>query len=178
MSTAPAVAARGARSYRQSSTSNSASGSLATAGQGIFHANPELDRRVVSPAVTRANTYDAPFIPSDRTLPTPLSSLSTVSLQELEDAYVQFILYCNPTLSLDANTEDLRRAFRTVPKSDGKAFAITTLLALLKQFETGEIKTWTRLVTELGVERTPEQSAQKAQQYAVRLKVSTYFPFF
>lgn len=94
-----------------------------------------------------------------------------VSDETLDDAYVAFILYCNPSVSLDIDTTDLRKQFRSPPKSDGKTFNVFTLFKLIEKFESKEVKTWTKLAIELGVERTAESSAQKVQQYAVRLKV-------
>ncbi|KAJ8099428.1 ARS binding protein 2-domain-containing protein [Lipomyces tetrasporus] len=179
LSTASAVAVRGAKMYL--STSSSSSSSL-PGSQSIFHSNPDLDRRVS--AAVPAQPSHSSYTPQDRSLP-PIPTLDeTTPIGDIEDAYVQFILYCNPALQLDVDAADLRRAFRNVPKSDGKAFEVNRLLVLLRHFETGEIRTWTRLVTELGVERTPEQSAQKIQQYAVRLKrwmramhIDTFFEF-
>ena len=72
---------------------------------------------------------------------------------------------------MDCDTTELQRAFRLPPKSDGKTFNVFELFQLIAKLEQKEIKTWTKLAIELGVERTPDQSAQKVQQYAVRLKV-------
>ncbi|KAK9485599.1 ARS binding protein 2-domain-containing protein [Lipomyces starkeyi] len=174
-----AVAFRGARMYRSLSSTSASTG---PGSQSIFHANPELDRRVSAAIVPQLS--QSSYVPQDRSLP-PIPTLDErTPIGSIEDAFVQFILYCNPTLPLNLDTTELRRAFRNVPKSDGKAFEVNTLLALLRQFETGEIRTWTRLVTALGVERTPEQSTQKIQQYAVRLKrwmramhIDTFFEF-
>lgn len=110
------------------------------------------------------------FTPTDRSLPD-----RSVTDETLDDAYVAFILYCNPSVQLNCDTTELQKAFRQPPKSDGKTFNVHHLLQLIEKFEDREIKTWTRLATELGVERTADQSAQKVQQYAVRLKVS--FPY-
>ncbi|KAK9454079.1 ARS binding protein 2-domain-containing protein [Dipodascopsis uninucleata] len=112
------------------------------------------------------------YSPSDRELP-KISLVSNTAKDvegRLGDAYVQFILYCNPAIPLSIDTSELRRVFSMVPRSDGKAFQISRLLDLLRLFDYGEIKTWTQLVTDLGVQRQPDQSAQKIQQYAVRLK--------
>jgi ARS binding protein 2 len=64
------------------------------------------------------------------------------------------------------------------PRSDGKTFSTRVLFDLLKKFESKEIKTWTELALELGVEKPAVdkgQSSQKVQQYSVRLKVSLSF---
>ncbi|KAK9467196.1 ARS binding protein 2-domain-containing protein [Lipomyces arxii] len=164
MTTASAVAVRGAKIYMNSSNINAGSNA-----QSIFHSNPELDSRV-SAAIALQQPSSALYTPQDRSLPVVSSLSENTTADEIEDVYVQFILYCNPSIPTDVETADLRRAIHNVPKSDGKAFPITRLFELLRQFDIGEVKTWTRLVTELGVERTPEQSAQKVQQYAVRLK--------
>lgn len=91
-----------------------------------------------------------------------------------DDAYVNFIMYCNPTIPLDTDTNELRKVFRAPPKSDGKTFNTFTLFELIRKLEDKEIKTWAQLAIELGVEPPAfekKQSAQKVQQYAVRLKV-------
>ena len=89
-------------------------------------------------------------------------------------AYVAFVLYCNPGVPDDADSAELRRAFQTLPKSGGRAFDIFTLFTLVKKLERKELKTWAELTLALGVEPpdlTQGESAQKIQQYAVRLKV-------
>lgn len=96
-----------------------------------------------------------------------------VTRVNIEDAYVNFILHCNPAVSLETDTSVLREAFRTPPKSDGKTFDSFTLFSLIKQLEDKEIKTWAELAIKLGVtppDQNKNQSSQKIQQYAVRLK--------
>ncbi|ERF75908.1 hypothetical protein EPUS_01274 [Endocarpon pusillum Z07020] len=91
----------------------------------------------------------------------------------IDDAYVKFILYANPGVPRDVDTTELRRVFRAPPRSDGKSFSIYTLWQLIKKLENKELKTWSQLAIELGVEPPSTekgQSAQKIQQYAVRLK--------
>ncbi|KAL9614388.1 MAG: hypothetical protein Q9167_001118 [Letrouitia subvulpina] len=93
--------------------------------------------------------------------------------ESIDAAYVDFILYCNPSLPLDIDTTELKRCFRSPPMSDGKKFSPYTLFELISKLESKEIKTWTQLVIELGVEHpdaAKNQSTQKVQQYAVRLK--------
>ncbi len=100
-----------------------------------------------------------------------------VSDDTIDDAYVAFILYCNPIIPLDTDTVELRRQFRVPPKSDGKTFSIYTLFELIRRLEHKSLKTWAQLAIELGVEPPAlekGQSAQKVQQYAVRLKVRNY----
>lgn len=98
-----------------------------------------------------------------------------VNDETFDDAYVSFIMYCNPSIPLDTETAELRRIFRLPPKSDGKNFSTFTLFELIRKLELKEIKTWAQLALDLGVEPPSfdkGQSAQKVQQYAVRLKVS------
>ena len=92
----------------------------------------------------------------------------------IDDAYVQFIMYCNPYVPANVDTSELKKGFRSPPKSDGKTFSPYTLFGLISRLENKDIKTWTQLVMELGVEppdAAKNQSSQKVQQYAVRLKV-------
>jgi hypothetical protein len=94
--------------------------------------------------------------------------------ENLDDTYVNFIMFCNPTVALDTDTTELRKSFRAPPKSDGKAFNTFKLFELIRKLEEKEIKTWAQLAIDLGVEPPAldkGQSAQKVQQYAVRLKV-------
>ncbi|KAJ5623936.1 hypothetical protein N7510_000245 [Penicillium lagena] len=91
----------------------------------------------------------------------------------IDDAYVAFILYCNPNVPSSVDDTELRRAFRCPPRSDGKSFSVFTLFELIRKLDSGELKTWIQLATELGVEPPSiekKQSTQKVQQYAVRLK--------
>jgi hypothetical protein len=104
-----------------------------------------------------------------------------VNSASLDDAYVTFILYCNPGVPLDTDTAALREAFRTPPKSGGKVFSTFTLFELIRKLETKELKTWAELALRLGVEPPDQekgQSSQKIQQYAVRLKVNLPHQFW
>ena len=102
------------------------------------------------------------------------SVLKKLSNTTLEDHYVAFIFYCNPSLPSNLSTAELRRGFRSVPRTDGKSFETLTVFRLVGKLEKVEISTWIQLVTELGVE-PPDLakggSGQKLQQYGVRLKV-------
>lgn len=95
-----------------------------------------------------------------------------------DDAYVSFIFHCNPSVAADTDSTELRKVFRAPPKSDGKSFSTFTLYELIGKLERKELKTWAQLAIELGVEQPvieKGQSAQKVQQYAVRLKVRINF---
>ena len=108
---------------------------------------------------------------AQRTLPE-----KNVTDETLDDAYVQFLLYCNPSIPSDIDTAELKRGFRNPPRSDGKTFSVFALYELISRLLKEEIKSWTQLVTELGVELpdiSKNQSTQKLQQYGVRLKVSS-----
>ncbi|KAI4142232.1 MAG: hypothetical protein L6R39_005028 [Caloplaca ligustica] len=111
-----------------------------------------------------SSTQDTP----DRALPS-----IEVTDESIDQAYVDFILYCNPAVPADANPTELKKGFRAPPMSDGKKFSPFTLYGLIAKLESKDIKTWAQLVVELGVELpdpSKNQSAQKVQQYAVRLK--------
>ncbi|CAD6593920.1 MAG: hypothetical protein ASARMPRED_008224 [Alectoria sarmentosa] len=102
--------------------------------------------------------------------------LREVDDRSIDEAYIQFVLYCNPSIPADVDTSELKKGFRTPPKSDGKTFSPYILFGLISRLEAKDIKTWTQLVIELGVEppdAAKNQSSQKVQQYAVRLKVYT-----
>ena len=97
-----------------------------------------------------------------------------VTEQNLEEAYVQFILYCNPSIPMDTDATELKRGFQSPPRTDGKMFETYKLLGLIRRLDAQELETWSALVLELGVEPpdpAKEQSTQKIQQFAVRLKV-------
>ncbi|RGP61652.1 hypothetical protein FSPOR_9853 [Fusarium sporotrichioides] len=96
-----------------------------------------------------------------------------VSEHSVEDAYVDFILFCNPAVPLSTDTLCLREAFRNPPRSGGKSFSTFAIYELVRKFYEGDIRTWTELTTKLGVEPpdpNKEESAQKVAQYGVRLK--------
>lgn len=97
-----------------------------------------------------------------------------VTDETIDDAYVSFIMYCNPNVPATADSSELRRTFRAPPRSDGKSFSIFVLWELIRKLDRKELKTWIQLAIELGVEPPSlekKQSTQKVQQYAVRLKV-------
>ncbi|RMJ19546.1 hypothetical protein CDV36_000746 [Fusarium kuroshium] len=96
-----------------------------------------------------------------------------VTADTIEDAYVRFMLYCNPGISPSTPTITLREAFRNPPRSGGKTFSTFAVYELVRKFYDNEIRTWTELTTRLGVEPpdpSKEESAQKIAQYGVRLK--------
>ena len=118
-------------------------------------------------ATQMAISVESSSAQSDRVLPP-----REVTESSIEDSFVSFILYCNPLVGLDLSTIELRKGFRAPPRSDGKSFSTFNLFNLIKRLEEKELKTWTQLVIELGVEPPDlNQSTQKVQQYAVRLKV-------
>lgn len=109
------------------------------------------------------------YTPTDRSLPS-----RDVSDETIDAAYAAFILYCNPSFPASIGTSELTKAFRIPPKSDGKSFSTWSLFELLRKLDRGDIKTWTQLALDLGVEPPDTdkgQSTQKVQQYSVRLKV-------
>ncbi|KAF1961559.1 hypothetical protein CC80DRAFT_532156 [Byssothecium circinans] len=108
------------------------------------------------------------YVPTDRQAPS-----RDISDETIDNAFAAFILYCNPSFSTSTDTAELTRLFRTPPKSDGKAFSTWVLFELIRKFDAKEIKTWTQLALDLGVEPPDTdkgQSTQKVQQYSVRLK--------
>lgn len=121
----------------------------------------------------KGNNNNNGIVSAERVLPA-----IGVNDSSIDDAYVQFILYCNPSIPLDVDTAELRKVLRNPPKSDGKSFSTFRLFELISRLEINDIKTWTQLVIELGVEKpdaAKNQSSQKVQQYAVRLKVNILF---
>lgn len=54
---------------------------------------------------------------------------------DIDDAYVKFILYANPSVPRNVDTTELRRVFRAPPRSDGKSFSIFTLWQLIEKLE-------------------------------------------
>ncbi|KAJ8106551.1 hypothetical protein ONZ43_g7031 [Nemania bipapillata] len=118
---------------------------------------------------TSSNGNTTPKSPGVR----PMLPNRSVTSGTIEDAYVSFILHCNPAVPLDVDTTSLREAFRTPPKSEGKSFSTFTLFELIAKLHQKEIKTWAELALRLGVDPPDHekgQSSQKIQQYAVRLK--------
>ncbi len=96
-----------------------------------------------------------------------------VTPETITDTYVSFILCCNPQFDLDVDTTQLKTNFTTPPRSDSKEFQTWRLFELIKQLDAKEIKTWSQLAQELGVnppDISKGQSVQKVQQYTVRLK--------
>jgi hypothetical protein len=140
-------------------------------GDGGRNVHPPSTTPPTAPARYSNQTQSSP---TDRSLPA-----REVSDEEtFENAYVAFVLYCNPSFPLNIDTNDLRKNFNSPPRSDGKNFSTLVLFQLLKKLESKDIKTWTELALELGVEKPvmeKGQSSQKVQQYSVRLKVCFQF---
>ena len=90
--------------------------------------------------------YGRPQIPSPHSIPNsfrPNHNTSTerklpsreIDNNSIDDAYVQFIMYCNPFVPADVDTSELKKGFRTPPKSDGKTFSPYTLFGLISRLE-------------------------------------------
>ena len=134
----------------------------------IFDSTTSRQPTQVVPSSSSVNQLSSTL--HERSLPS-----TEVTQDSIEDAYVSFILCCNPTIPIPEDLGDLRRGFRSPPRSDGKSFRTYTLFELIRKLENKEIKSWSQLALALGVEppiAEKKQSAQKVQQYAVRLKVS------
>ncbi|KAL4907434.1 hypothetical protein BDW74DRAFT_149153 [Aspergillus multicolor] len=126
----------------------------------------------ISPPVYDPSRQKQVGDPTDRADVRSLPSRE-ITDENIDDAYILFIVYCNPNVPLSADSTELRKTFRCPPRSDGKSFSIFTLWELIKKLDNKELKTWIQLAIELGVEppdMEKKQSTQKVQQYAVRLK--------
>ncbi|CAG8151675.1 unnamed protein product [Penicillium olsonii] len=138
-----------------------------------LQASPRGMRSVMSPPLFDAHRQQPLKETADhadsRTLPP-----RDITEDTIDDAYVAFILYCNPNVPSSVDTAELRKTFRCLPRSDGKSFNIFTLYGLIRRrLLNEELKTWIQLAIELGVEPPcieKKQSTQKVQQYTVRLK--------
>ncbi|WPH04082.1 Hypothetical protein R9X50_00696700 [Acrodontium crateriforme] len=124
----------------------------------------------ISPQPLRATParVSSPIRLPERALPP-----RNVTADSITDAFVSFILYCNPHFPLDIDTAMLKSGFEGPPKSDNKEFQTYRLFELIRKFDAKEIKTWGQLALDLGVEApdvSKGQSVQKVQQYSVRLK--------
>jgi hypothetical protein len=132
-------------------------------------ANATPNSLFTAAAVVDGNVPSVPSTSTQRALPA-----RNVTEENIADVYAAFILYCNPYFPRHVDTSDLKRIFQTPPRSDGKDFSIYTLWKLIRKFDSKEIKTWTQLSLDLGVEPPSAErggSVQKVQQYSVRLKV-------
>ncbi|RMJ27900.1 ARS binding protein Abp2 [Aspergillus sp. HF37] len=140
-----------------------------------LQSSPGAPRSAIPVAAARSGQSMSPPPTGDLTGQAESRCLPSRDLTDetIDNAYIAFILYCNPSVPPSANTCELRKCFRCPPRSDGKNFSIFTLWQLIQRLDCKELKTWIQLSIELGVERpSPEkrQSTQKIQQYAVRLK--------
>jgi hypothetical protein len=142
---------------------------------GRTMASAQNDHSEAMQQILPARPQPSPVPSSTGTLEHRSLPSQAVTDSNFDDAYVNFIMYCNPSIPLETDTNELRKIFRAPPKSDGKTFSTFTLFELIRKLEEKELKTWAQLAIQLGVEPPAldkGQSAQKVQQYAVRLKVS------
>jgi hypothetical protein len=150
------------------------------------HSSPRgLQLGVFPPSGSRAGTSMSPplFDPPSRQRPPgdaiPVAGSRALPPRNITDetvdnAYITFILYCNPNIPASVDSTELRKSFRSPPRSDGKSFSTFALWELIRKRDQKELKTWIQLAMELGVEppsMEKKQSTQKVQQYSVRLKV-------
>jgi hypothetical protein len=112
--------------------------------------------------------------PGSKPVPPRVLPSKNVNPDTFEDAYISFILYCNPALPQDCDVDSLREAFSVPPRSQGKDFSPWLVFDKVKLFYDKEIPSWTEMVIQLGVDPpdpSKDESAQKLTQYGVRLKV-------
>lgn len=123
----------------------------------------------MSPPLSVSDTARTPrSMPTTNTRRMPNARITR---DAIENSYVSFILHANPAIPSSTDTSELRKALKLIPKSDGKVFDLFNLWELIRRLDGGELKTWIQLAVELGVEPPMAgQSAQKVQQYVVRLK--------
>lgn len=143
--------------------------SLATPQTPSQHQSPRFS--TLTPAPPRS-TFQQSYIPQDRSLPD-----RNVTEDNIADAYVAFILYCNPCFPLSVDTTLLKLKFTELPASEGVRHSIYRLYELIKRHEAKDpaCEHWTKMILLLGVngpDTEKKQSAQKLSQYGVRLKVS------
>ena len=165
------VVQRNGQTFRLAPQASMIDPSLSSHDFAMSHMSQTLAHNHNQPSLEMAtdSDHDGQHDTVERTLPS-----TDVTDETLGDAYAQFILYCNPSIPDDVDTTELKKAFRVPPRSDNKNFDTFVLFGLISRIEAKDIKNWTDLVVELGVElpdRTKNQSTQKLQQYAVRLKV-------
>ncbi|KAL8811360.1 MAG: hypothetical protein Q9223_004012 [Gallowayella weberi] len=144
----------------------------ATMTENEQHHNPHISHTFTFPQrPTMVNGHESSSMTqdtNDRVLPS-----IEITDDSIDQAYVDFVFYCNPSIPLDTDPTELKKGFRSPPMSDGKKFSPYTLYGLISRLESKDIKTWVQLVVELGAELpdpSKNQSTQKLQQYAVRLK--------
>ncbi|KAL2868726.1 putative ARS binding protein Abp2 [Aspergillus lucknowensis] len=192
----PIVIQQFARYPRSIEAGLQSASSMGSARSHVAHSkSPPLHRKATPRSLQSSPTVPRPAVPPARSGPSmspPVfdsrqrqtrdsidraesRSLPSRSItdENIDDAYIMFIFYCNPNVPSSADSTELRKTFRCPPRSDGKSFSIFTLWELIKKLDNKELKTWIQLAIELGVEppdMEKKQSTQKVQQYAVRLK--------
>ena len=167
---APGVVQDVGAQYQQTPTGNAPTAMMIDPSLQFSQAQDGSSQQGNAPKVPQAAGQPQQSSPN---LTRTLSSWD-INQESIDDAYVQFILYCNPSIPSGTDTTELRKGFRSMPKSDGKSFDTFALFELIQKLEAKEIETWSQLVIDLGVEPpdpAKNQSAQKVQQFAVRMKV-------
>ncbi|KAG8624178.1 hypothetical protein KVT40_009154 [Elsinoe batatas] len=97
-----------------------------------------------------------------------------VTPENITDAYIHFILFCNPAYPDDIDTSALRELFHGPPSSNKKTFETWDIFVLVKRLNDFDgIRTWQQLALELGVDPGIAEDgagSQRVPQYIVRLK--------
>lgn len=160
-------------------------GAVAFSSASSHHPDTSRPRPMPPPIITTTPAEaTAAAAPMPVSAPQPevaraLPAKDSITSGTIEQAYVDFIFYCNPEVPSRTDTAVLRETFRTPPKSGGKSFDTFLLYQLIQKLESKELKTWAELALKLGVEPPDQEkgeSSQKIQQYAVRLKVRSPGP--
>ncbi|TID20203.1 hypothetical protein E2P81_ATG07506 [Venturia nashicola] len=141
--------------------------SLATPQTPSQHQSPRFSTLTPAPP---SHTFQQSYIPQDRSLPD-----RNVNEDNITDAYVAFILYCNPCFPLSVDTTLLKKTFNELPASEGVRHNIFLLYKLIRRHEANDAacQKWTHIIKLLGVKEPDtekKQSHQKLSQFGVRLK--------
>lgn len=134
--------------HRSSSSSSFAfhpgiSGTVQQQGGGAASPNSYLGDSTQAPSAPSTSSSTATKSYPSFSRPQPIRCLPArpiTSEEALTPAYIQFCLYCNPSVPMDpprAGLAELEKAFNNVPKSGDRLFKTWDLYLLMQKLETG-----------------------------------------
>ncbi|KAI9278270.1 ARS binding protein 2-domain-containing protein [Phascolomyces articulosus] len=105
----------------------------------------------------------------------------TVTKDNIEEGYVQFVLHHDPQ-SINDSIESLmyvKRKFSSVPKTGDLSYTTWDVFTLVKKLHNQQIKNWSQLVGQLGLSDMTgrPQFAQRVKRWMRKYRIDCYFDY-
>ncbi|ORY91124.1 ARS binding protein 2-domain-containing protein [Syncephalastrum racemosum] len=132
---------------------------------------------------TASSVLSFPVVRENKRFVCPVLSITgeTVTSENIEDGYLQFVLHHDPQYVGD-NIENLlyvKRKFSSVPRTGDLSYTTWDVFVLVKKLHNQELKNWSQLVGQLGLSDMAgrPQFAQRVKRWMHKYKIDCFFDY-